>query len=322
MKNTLLVISGFFIATSTFSAELSSVIESDAKALNGFTELKHEDGFLKGIYSAGSEFVTVEVRRGKRTSSIMRSLNPDWPAYEMDVRILDSNDQPIYMQVGGHEPVNPSWSSSFDATNQARSVMNPEILGEKAEKSYQAAYRMLGDLQRVKFKANLAPEKRALNSAMNVLQTAMSVDTSLLEPKASVVRGCSDIQTIEVWKKGAFFPGNIFADHSGTVMKTTSGGKVYTVWVAANHGASPGDSSMTRSCYRDYYSRCAQSFAAPMCSTPLQWETKDFYNDDYKHVCNDDSYIQVQRIKTNASVSTSSGTCNDTTARKSAPACN
>jgi len=313
---------GIFSCAVASAADMSTVLQTGTDAVQGFTDLKHADGVLTGTYHSDGDTVTIEVRRGKRTPVTIRKLNPDWPLYEMDARILDSEGDPIYVQVGGHDPIDPTWGPDFDASLSAREAMEPAARDAKAAKSYETAYEMLHTLKSAKLKNSLAPEKAALYGVMNILQSAMAVETLSDEQNQAQLLGCGDTQIIEVWKIGAFFPGNIFGDHSGTLMKTTSSGRTYTIWVAGNHGKAPGQSGMTKSCSASYGGRCGQSFAPPMCSTPLQWETSNPIQDDYKHVCNDDSYIQVQRIKTNSSVSTSGGTCKDTSLRNRAPSCN
>ncbi len=316
--------SGLIASGITLAADMSTVLESRTDTVSGFTELMYIDGFLNGQYELDGDTITVEVNRGKRTPAIMRKLNPDWPIYEMDVRIQDSEGNPIYLQVGGHDPIDPTWGPAFDASLTSREATDPEELDPKARKSYEAAYQMLTKLKGAKLQKKFAPEWQALEGAMNILQSAMSSDLTLSEEEqmAATVLGCTDTQIIEVWKKSAFFPGNILGDHSGTVMKTRSGSTLYTIWVAANHGKAPGASGMSNKCSQSFTGRCGQSIAPPMCSTPVQWETSNPLQDDYKHVCNDDSYIQVQRIKTNSSVSTTGGTCKDTSLRNKAPACN
>ena len=310
-----------FLSGITLAADMSTVLQSRTDTVNGFSELTYVDGFLRGQYEIDGDTITVEVNRGKRTPAIMRRLNSDWPIYEIDVRILDSEGDPIYVQVGGHDPVDATWGLEFDASLSVREATDPEIRNPKARKSYEAAYQMLTKLKGAKIQEKLTPEREALEGAMNILQSAMSSDLTSSEEEQVAAFGCTDTQIIEVWKKSAFFPGNILGDHSGTVMKTKSGSTTYTVWVAANHGTAPGASGMSKKCSQSFTERCGQSIAPPMCSTPVQWETSKPLQDDDKHVCNDDSYIQVLRIKTNAGVSTTGGTCNDTTLRSRAPSC-
>ena len=306
------------------AAELSesAVLSDDQSIPEGMTSLFARGNSVSGKFEFDGVPLSVETRRGQPTSAIIRRMDPSAPLFEIDVRVLDENEVPIFVQVGGHGPIDASWQNSFDD-----SVFDERKLAEKSDAITQRAFvnagRMIAVLKKVKFRNDLLPEYEAIMNLLPIMESGKTVEKweGFGDNHSSLSSAPTDKHSIEIWKKSAFFPGNIVGDHSGTVAKViSSSGSTYQIWSACNHGTCPG-TGMSKKCVSTFSNRAGFCQAAPMCSTPLQWDQKDWWNDDYRHVCNDDSYIQYYRIKYNADPSTSGGTCSDTSLRTYAPDC-
>lgn len=306
----------FFIGSTQVCGQ---TVLSSGQDHDGFVELSHDSKSqsIFGVFEADGVQIFIETRRGRETSAIMRKADKSTPLYEIDVRLLDQYRRPFFIQVGGHDSIEQDWNSSLE-----------DFLAEHektvgAQKILAVAKKMVVALKSSRFKKELMPEHEAIKGILPLIESALVVerfeDAESFIPKLATA--CNDQHKIEIWKKGAFFPGNQYGDHSGTVLKTITNGCTYTIWSACNHGTCPGTGGMYLACSTSFPNRCGMSIAPPMCSTPLQWDQRDWWNDDGRHVCNDDTYIQYYRIKYNANPDTSGGTCSDTFFRRYAPSC-
>lgn len=273
--------------------------------------------------------VIIETRRGKPTSKAMRKSDPTTPLYEIDVRLLDQNRVPFFTQFGGHSPIDSTWDSPFEESYTTMEGLSPNHDND-ISKYLGGAKKIIESLNGISNSSIIAngsratPEYDAIKNILPLIEEAITVtkiensDTqSFMQASAS-----KNSHVVEIWKKGAFSPGNILGEHSGTVAKAiSSNGYTYQIWSACNHGACPGSKGMRKSCTKTFLNRAGFCQAPPMCSTPYQFDQKDFLNDDHRHVCNDDTYIQYYRIKYNSAPSTAGGTCSDNSLRRYAPSC-
>ncbi len=255
--------------------------------------------------------VTIETKRGKRNPALARKNDPSAPEYAIDVRIIDQNGTPIFVQVGGNSPIDKKWSASFDSAVSS----STEDRGQNAQQAFAAVDAVLSQNKTLMSSAALAPEQAALTNLRALIKSTLVTDSisgyQEQEFPFSAQAACTEIQIAEIWKK----PTLIFAEHSGSVAKwKMSNGTIYTMWSACNHGTCPGDSTMSKKCSKSFLLRCGYSRAAPNCSTAYGL-TKGY------HVCNDDTYIQYDAIKRNYSPSTTGGTCSDASLRAYAPSC-
>lgn len=308
----------FIFGSAVVFAELAQqMVLLGNQAPEGLVNLYYEGNALSGTFDFEGSRVFVETRRGSRTPKVVRDTDPNAPQYEIDIRLLDENGIPFFVQVGGHGPVDPNWESSFDPLNYEAGV-SAEQRGERekeSKKAFNNAAKMIEVLRAVKFQRNLMPEYRALVNILPLIESGKVITRSEEDGRSGIESlVSSDKHLIEVWKKGAFFGGNIWADHSGTVAKViSSNGGVYQIWSACNHGTCPG-SEMSFKCSSVFYNRVGFCQAPPMCSTQYGFSRG-------KHVCNDDSYIQYYRIKYDSNPSTIDGTCSDSSLRTKAPDC-
>jgi hypothetical protein len=236
----------------------------------------------------------------------MKKLNPSFPEYEIDVRLIDENGFPFFIQVGGHGPANQSWAIPLGID----STKSREGARASAQESFTSAKKMIKSLEKIRFKNDFSPEYEAIVGIKTILE--INLGGALSKSSSSLASGSVTL-IIEIWKKQAFLPGDIWGDHSGTVFKIFDNFVVYQIWSAANHGTAPGGSGMSLSCSGTFPGRQGFSEAPPMCSTAYGFLSG-------QHVCNDDTYIQYQRIRDNINPNTTSGTCSDNTLRRYAPA--
>lgn len=257
---------------------------------------------LRGDFKFDGKKIKLETYRGEKIG-IMKELNPSFPEYEIDVRLLDKNGFPFFIQVGGHGPANKDWVSPLgvDLTKSKEEVR------VSAQESFALAKKMINSLEKIKFKDEFNPEYEAITGIKSILES--SGGSGLAKTNSGTVT-----HIIEIWKKQAFFPGDIIGDHSGTIFKIFDNFVVYQIWCAANHGTAPGAPNMSLSCSATFGNRQGLSEAPPMCAT-------SFGIFSGQHICNDDTYIQYQRIRDNINPSTTGGTCSDNTFRRYAPSC-
>lgn len=313
-----------FGSSQVFCQTVATSVFAQGQGQNNFTELSYnsKSRSIFGIFKSDGSQISIETRRGRETSNIMRKADKTTPLYEIDVRLLDRCGRPFFVQVGGHDSIEQSWGSSldtdFDLTDEEKTV--------DSQKTFTIAKKMVMSLMGSKFKKGLMPEYEAIKGILPLIESALAIERfenveSEISKNLLASASCTDRHYIAIWKKGAFFPNNQYGDHSGTVFKVISGGCTYMIWSACNHGTCPGTGGMYLKCSTSFPDRCGLSMAPPMCSTPFQWDQSDWWNDDGRHVCNDDTYIQYYRIKYNTNPSTTGDTCSDTYLRRYAPSC-
>lgn len=262
---------------------------------------------LYGNFKFDKKEIKFEIFRGRKIG-IMKELNPSFPEYEIDLRLLDKNDFPFFIQVGGHGPANNEWASLL-GIDFAKSRAENKVI---AEESFSLAKKMAKSLEKIKFKDDFSPEYEAITAIKGILEANFEKEGLKKSSNSLSIKSVNHM--IQIWKKTAFFPGNIFGDHSGTVFRIYDNGVNYQIWSAANHGTAPGDPSMSLKCNGWFTDRLGFSEAPPMCATEYGFSSG-------QHVCNDDTYIQYQRIHDNVNPNTTSGTCSDNTLRRYAPSC-
>lgn len=311
---------GAFFVTQGHAADVT-----ESKGLPaGFVSLTHDgDKTIRGIFEVNGVKLMVETHRGSAIAPIVRKMDPSAPTYEIDIRITDETGFPYFTQFGGHGYDDSPWEKDMDFRNEVQS----EERATKAVQLYGVAESMISSLEKARFTHDLEPERKALMGVLPLIKEAMiteKIEMETTEETGPLPVTFMDRQSIEIWKKPItiYVPSSLSGEHSGTVAKAISAAGCATqIWSACNHGTCPGGTHMTKKCTSTFFNRPGICVASPNCSTPLQWNQRDYWNDDYRHVCNDDTYIQYYRIKNNANPSTSSGTCSDTSLRRWAPDC-
>jgi hypothetical protein len=139
----------------------TSVLEGEQAMPQGFTTLH----FNKNSKAITADFVTpegqrvfIETRRGARTPLSVRRNDPEAPAYQIDIRLLDKYGMPFFVQVGGDDPIDSQWTSLFEAA----SGKDPETKSMKARENFHAAKNMLDSIKDQRFKTKFRPEQEAL----------------------------------------------------------------------------------------------------------------------------------------------------------------
>lgn len=287
---------------------------------DGSLSLSHDSNInlIHGTYEFDKERIFIEIIRGKEISRILRKYDSSLSLYEIDIRLSDQDGFPFFVQVGGHSPVDDEWRFSFKYAEGQKF----EEVEKRSKRGLFLTKKMIKAFEKVKMRDDLYFEHKAIKEIKNVIESSLTVIDAKSESGLTSASVYTSSHRIEIWSKRAFLPGNILGDHSGTVAKVlNSNGSTYQVWSACNHGTCPGSSDMSLKCAKNFPNRSGFSQLAPMCTSPLQWDQSDWWNDDGRHVCNDDTYIQYYRIKYNSNPDTTGGTCSDTTLRQYAPSC-
>ncbi len=279
-------------------------------------EFSAQGNSLRGIFEVDGRSITIETRRGPLISWIMRMRDFTAPLFEIDVRLLDEDGFPFFVQFGGHGPIDGEWISEAEFFQSEAKIISKQDAITNQQLFANARWAIVS-LKSLKFKAEFAPEYDVLVGILPLLETEEKNSTENfndeLRMNSSAVSS-SDQHYIEIQKKSAFFIGNTFGEHSATLSKAISKSKTYQIWSACNHGSCPGTSGMSKKCSKTFSKRAGFCSSPPMCSTMY-----GFFSG--QHVCNDDSKIQYERIKNNANPSTSEGTCADSSLRINAPNC-
>ena len=261
----------------------------------------------------GQEF-TVETRRGNLISLPMRLKDPAAPLFEMDVRLLDDNGFAFLVQFGGHGPIDGSWDEESEAPKKIFS--QSDIV--KRQRLFLSAQKTLKSLRNIQFKQEFFPEQQALDTIASFLETEIeAVETKNFADKLFAKSNTEDTSYahyIAIWEKGAFFTGNIFGKHSGTIIISIFQEKVYQTWLSCNHGSCPCSSLMKKKCEKIFFDRTDPFHSPPMCETSY-----GFFPG--QHVCNDDSFIQYYEVEKEDDYDTGGGTCADRGLRFNAPDC-
>lgn len=275
---------------------VSAVVAEGCVLPTGFIELVPTTGGVAGIYEEGGVRIRFEARRGPETPRVLRLSDPETPLFEVDVRFLDERGGTLLLQVGGHAPVDPTWSTSFEATRESGGEAD-----ERIRSRFAVAAAVVEKLRWVRFRAGLAPEYHALLGMGPLIESARAIDSALdpALPRSS----CTYRNKIQIHDKSCCL---WLGRHGATIAKNISPSGVTTqAWATCNHGTCA--QNMALKCQgTSPADRCELSSTAPMCSTPY-----NAFSFSGTHNSNDDTDIQYESVRYAYTPDPQLGTCRD-----------
>jgi hypothetical protein len=309
MRNLVLfgLLVSLFSVVSPASAELpeGEVIEKGLPMPDGIVELYCKGESIYGVFELDGARIFLQTRRGEMIPEEVREADPTAPQYEIDVRLMSEDGFQFLTLSGGHSPIEVEWRHALE---EMPSVERKAL----AARDFEAALEMVLRMENAKARADFEPEMRTITGLRTILERA-TIPIGIREPeKVSDMnaKACDHRWQIEVYQKDAYFDG-FPAKHTGTVLWDIDPSWSATqLWIACNHGTCPGVSPMTYLCgYLTSASKCSCP-SLPMCST-------SFGIFPGQHVCNDDTYMQYYRVRYNILLSSTGGTCSDSSLRTS-----
>lgn len=248
-----------------------------------------------------------------------------------DIRVLDAKGVPLYMQMGADEFIDSSWSipaiEGIDEIAREEEFAMLELAAvafDELSLPVEFEDLRLG----VKQVGQIALERAAKDEASASIAPARHL-------QANIVWGPSSAAywDYRIYRKDAFVSGRPF-DHTAVQLRgwnSTKQSVVFTA-VSCNHGTCAAVSPMTVKCVmngwltddgthsRYFYNEPSGTSAVTSgCSTAFS-----SIFDNGKHVCNDDTILQIHAIKYDSSYDRSVGAteeCSDNDKNYWAPSC-
>lgn len=289
--------------------------DQDARPFEEVTKLKQglniitqtEGDELVIGYREADNAVYFQTLRGEELVFGENTIDPDAPQYEISVRVVNTNGDPITVAIGGDnngrtidwlEPVtglysdyiNTERSDELKLATKAADVLSESIVG---------------------FDEEILALKQHIDAAI--------VDSSTIENQTVEEETSRSSKATSTWsyclrikKKGVLFNGSP-ADHSALFVSfIRPDGRAFT-YVTCNHGTCADDSSMQISGEKSF----VKSNSLPVVdSLPCDNAGYSYGFTSGKHVCNDDTLYQYSYL---AYGSNMTSTCGDNTLRRKAP---
>jgi hypothetical protein len=332
------------------SVSADSAGSSNSKGNLTIVQADETSGKFVATFRQNGREITFDMRLGGPMEIPPDENEIDVPRAEIDAQVLDQNGQPIYMQMAGDEFIDPSWRvPALENIDEAGRQSDFALL-QAAEPAFReadlpAAFDQLR-LAAIQM-ARMVPELTAKPDSPNALPAiganlsapANPADERVAGPsgrraQANIVYGSTSVNywDYRIWRKDAFISGSPF-DHSAVQLRGWTSGYTHVFSaISCNHGTCAATSNMSVKCTmtgfladdgthsRYFYNEPSTDTSVTSgCSTPY-----GALFDNGKHVCNDDTILQIYAIKYDHSYSRSTGAtgeCSDDYANYWAPTC-
>jgi hypothetical protein len=261
---------------------------------------------MSAAFVKNGRVVYLEQRVGALKPQVYRDTTPDEPEREMDMRFVDQNGQPFFVQRGGDAYVDPSWE--VDLNDAFKNPAPPEARAEDFALAREASAALI--------KKGLPADFGAfMHHAETFAARPTPSEDPLLQGRIDAIEAARPETAYWDWYGGEawwWLQGDLYdkkvcyvwvcvARHSGVAMYAYNG--AYNLVVnACNHGSCPGSSSLTYRCssnsgvWRQWVSLTGEhnggGGVGAGCRTPYSWDSGG-----YNHLCNDDSAYELWQIK-------------------------
>lgn len=309
-----------FLAAAAFCAEQLTLQEPDLGCLSLSSD---GAGWTKGTFSYQGKMFNIEIYRGKRIPEAMRGPDGSDPEYIMDMCLYDQNG--IFVTQFGGDTKHPEW----DLLEVPEREYTPEEKISIAQTRSMLSTKMVTLLKEKRALENFASIAPEINTLIESNFAVRSLENKSIwfnrggqsESSVNNLRTVGAVLGLDIFSKPAFFEHNPVGEHSGTYLYRMEGGQaVERLDTYCNYGACPGASTMRLKCWQVGTNIVLiPAKGSLLCTTPVQWNTVDPWDTNGKHVCNDDTYVQIYYVLTGQHYNYSGGTCGDTTLRTVAP---
>lgn len=264
-------------------------------------------GSLRAIFKANDgAFIAIEALDVGPTSPEILAASPDTPSRQVDLRVLDGDGLPFIMGAAGDALAEPTWRQPVP-----ENAINPQ----RRDRDFALFLAAVAGLTRP---GAVGPEHAdAVNLLANVARTVSLARTR--DPLSSEAGGDAITFTHTIVVTWKWFGGPL-GHHSATFASSkASTGQVVDFRYSCNHGTcAPSMSNV--SCARALGGRSNAALKFPGHAGSETCPTSyGIYPSGNYHVCNDDSYVQVQSVVNNTY--TGYWTCYYPPIRQYAPGC-
>jgi len=257
-------------------------------------------------YRDGDDVVYLETRVGKLKPAIYRE-DPNEPANEVDMMIVDKNGIPFYMQRGGDEYVDPTWAAKIAVGKHAKLPANWD-----RNRDFALAQQLGVQFARV---ADPALKDSIYPITEMGLQPTPQQDPSLLAASKKIAATALPLGSDQAYWSGGgwWYPlGRLYSKcvagcighHSSVANWEQANGTNYfqTVEIYCNHGTCAQSSGISWEC--DHYSQwnynpyqTGETYGGTDAVTGGCVTGYDWWGGGNTHLCNDDSAYELFEIK-------------------------
>lgn len=315
----LLLSSALILSACGFEASPRVSPEENPALQPGVTLLDVQPGrSFSARYVSGEDVLFIQAVRGKEAPEYYRQ-DPEFPRYEIDVRVMDRDGRILYLRRGGDAFADPTWQDDlllqdllppprtsnrhlFDMVSEAVDAVENELLHMGVNVT------LLDEVAAVRSFARTAPAAYR-ESEMHV--TAEILEHGFLNPELYEAGGGGSLAGDEAdalslsagWYYAAVHDKStvVIARHSGVRLHQLNGTGTFAYYDFCNHGTCP--SEMVQKCSLIKINR--PSWYLPACSTPYA-----AFSDGGGHNCHDDARVQLASFVYGASNNGSQWWCN------------
>ena len=295
-------------------------------------DVDEANGTLSAAYQQAERTLTLELRLGGPLELAPAENEGEVPRRMIDVRVLDQEGQPLYLQMAGDAFMDSSWRLPvIEGIDEA--VRHRDFVGMRAAAAAFANLTLPASLHDLRSSAlQMADMVADLSEKPDSVRDMSGARRRL---QATWVVGGSSVAywDYRIYRKPAFFNGSPF-EHSAVQLRAWNAAMTSVVFAAisCNHGACAGAAPMAVKCTmpgwlpddgthtRFFYNEHAITTAITSgCSTRYS-----AIFDNGHHVCNDDTVLQINAIKFDAAYDRAygaTGECSDNIANYWAPDC-
>jgi hypothetical protein len=272
----------------------------------GLTLFKTE-GKISGAFRKAEHAIYFETLRGQPRNDFYKQVDPTLSDFEIDVRVLDEDGRPIFIQQAGDKLADESWVKDILADQK-----KPRVDPYKRAVHFEMMKEAFAQLEGVTVPASVAIEKTAL------AVTRFSIRESVL--KNGIANAAAEMK-----EKGYAPDYNSIALHKKSIMlglgeHSATWANVWgTIYDNCNHGSCA--SSMGEKC-RTYGSgtmywegSTSNGWRGGTCLTSYNWTSWGNHN------CHDDSVRQMWGVVYGAQGGDYDGVCDNGAGHKTAPSC-
>jgi len=272
---------------------------------------RNANGELNGRFGVGESIFTFQTRRTSEAEAAVIQENGGVP---VAVRLLDGRGETVAVSTPSHalpegwEPVAPEFLSDADLSRRVKVA--------------KAVARLGAIIRSARMPADSEPERKALENA----STLVPEEGDYVRNDAPAPAASSDVSTLatswrqlfSIYKKSLV----VIAEHSGTRWRNyyySGGWKFYNTVQYCNHGACPGDSSMSLKCAK-YNSAGGYIGSSKSCdSFGSGYNVCGLWG--HNHNCHDDSKVQRARVLGRSGLSSEPNWCDSSGCDGHAPSC-
>jgi hypothetical protein len=296
------------LAACGVSSEEKSNAPVAVKELSEGLTLFKIDGKISGAFRKADHAIYFETLRGQPRNAFYKQVDPTLPDFEIDIRVLDEDGRPIFIQQAGDQLADESWVKDILAD-----AKKPRVDPYKRAEHYELMKEAFQTLESANVPAALSMEKSVLVASRfsikeSVLKTGIAKASEAMQAEKGYAPGWN---SIELHRKSIMLG---LGEHSATWANVNG-----VVYDNCNHGSCASSMGYKCTTYGGgalyWEGSTSNGWRGGTCLTSYNWTSWGNHN------CHDDSVKQMWGVVYGTQGTDYDGVCDNGAGHKSAPSC-